>query len=373
MTPIRTQVREAVRRAWDRAIADGTLPPLPDDAARPAVEVEHPAEPGARRLREQPRDEARPAVPDGAARDRRGPPDGARRDRASDDPASTPIASAEVAPPGFLNLRLDRPRRSRRSSPAILREPAAWGRVEPRPRASSTSSSCRPTRPGPLHIGNARGAFVGDLLSRVLEAGGQQVTREYYFNDSGGQILNLGASVAALRRGEPVPEDGYKGDYVARARRRGARRRLGRGERPGTPTPPAIVGHWAAGRVREGIEASLTRARRPVRRLDERGSAPRGGLGRPRGRAAARARPRLRAGRRDLVPLDRVRRRQGPGHHPLQRRADLLRRRHRLRRPRSSAAASTTSSTSGAPTTTGRWPGSGTRPRPWATTRTRSR
>ena len=48
---------------------------------------------------------------------------------------------------------------------------------------------------------------IGDLLSRVLEAGGQRVTREYYFNDSGGQIRNLGASVAALRRGEPVPEE----------------------------------------------------------------------------------------------------------------------------------------------------------------------
>ena len=69
--------------------------------------------------------------------------------------------------------------------------------------------SANPT--GPLHIGNARGAFIGDLLSRVLEAGGQQVTREYYFNDSGAQIGNLGASVAALKRGEPVPEDGYHG------------------------------------------------------------------------------------------------------------------------------------------------------------------
>ena len=72
--------------------------------------------------------------------------------------------------------------------------------------------SANPT--GPLTIGNARGAFIGDLLSRVLEAGGQRVTREYYFNDSGGQIDNLGASVAALRRGEPVPDDGYQGAYV---------------------------------------------------------------------------------------------------------------------------------------------------------------
>jgi hypothetical protein len=62
---------------------------------------------------------------------------------------------------------------------------------------------------------HARGAFVGDLLSRVLEAGGQRVTREYYFNDSGTQVRNLGASVLAIREGQAIPEDGYHGDYVA--------------------------------------------------------------------------------------------------------------------------------------------------------------
>jgi arginyl-tRNA synthetase len=91
----------------------------------------------------------------------------------------------------------------------------------------------------------------------VLEAGGQRVTREYYFNDSGGQIRNLGASVAALRRGDPVPEDGYKGEYVHDL--------VGvlpddvwtAATTPGADTD-GIVGHWAAGRVREGIEESLT-------------------------------------------------------------------------------------------------------------------
>jgi arginyl-tRNA synthetase len=89
-----------------------------------------------------------------------------------------------------------------------------------------------------------------------LAAGGQQVTREYYFNDSGGQIDNLGASVVALRRGEPVPEDGYQGAYVtdlaaalpddvwAEATADGA-------------DAAAIVGRWAAGEVRAGIESSL--------------------------------------------------------------------------------------------------------------------
>jgi arginyl-tRNA synthetase len=116
--------------------------------------------------------------------------------------------------------------------------------------------SANPT--GPLTIGNARGAFIGDLLSRLLEAGGQQVTREYYFNDAGGQLDNLGASVLAVRRGEPIPEDGYHGAYV---------------EALATSVPdavwteataegangPYVLGRWAGAQVRAGIEASLDR------------------------------------------------------------------------------------------------------------------
>ena len=171
--------------------------------------------PGARRLRDEPRDEAGPAVSDGAARDR----DGARRCAAAKLAApgrpTPPIAAAESARPGSSTCAspIDALERRRR------RDPRATRRLGPRRRLAAPRVvnvefvSANPT--GPLHIGNARGAFVGDLLCRVLEAGGQRVTREYYFNDSGGQIRNLGASVVALRRGEPVPEDGYKGDYVA--------------------------------------------------------------------------------------------------------------------------------------------------------------
>jgi arginyl-tRNA synthetase len=116
--------------------------------------------------------------------------------------------------------------------------------------------SANPT--GPLTIGNARGAFIGDLLSRVLEAGGQRVTREYYFNDVGGQIPNLGASIVALRRGEPVPDDGYHGDYVEDLARKIPEEIWAQVTEPNAD-PSAIVGHWAAGVVREGIEASLER------------------------------------------------------------------------------------------------------------------
>jgi arginyl-tRNA synthetase len=114
--------------------------------------------------------------------------------------------------------------------------------------------SANPT--GPLHIGNARGAFVGDLLSRVLEAGGHRVTREYYFNDFGTQVRNLGGSVLAIRQGTELPEDGYHGEYVHELA----------AEIPGAiwaeATAPdadaaSVLGGWASERVRAGIEASL--------------------------------------------------------------------------------------------------------------------
>jgi arginyl-tRNA synthetase len=82
------------------------------------------------------------------------------------------------------------------------------------------------------------------------------VTREYYFNDSGGQIRVLGASVAALRRGGPVPEDGYKGDYVGDLSSELPADVWARATAPDADTD-GMVGHWAAGRVREGIERSL--------------------------------------------------------------------------------------------------------------------
>ena len=209
--PLRTQVRHAVERAWALAIEDGSLAALEADA-RPAIEVERPTDADhgdfstnlAMKL-------ARPY--------RRPPLELATllaaklvRDASSAQNAS-PVEAAEVAPPGFLNVRL-RATALEAIVDGILSDPDRWGRVEPisARRVNVEFVSANPT--GPLTIGNARGAFIGDLLSRVLEAGGQEVTREYYFNDSGGQIDQLGASVAALRRGEPVPDDGYRGDYV---------------------------------------------------------------------------------------------------------------------------------------------------------------
>jgi arginyl-tRNA synthetase len=173
--------------------------------------------------------------------------------------ATPAVAEAHAAAPGFVNLRLadsavetllDRARR----------DPAAWGRGDataatPGRHVNVEFVSANPT--GPLTVGNARGAFVGDLLARVLEAGGQRVTREYYFNDSGAQVRNLGASVLALREGREIPEDGYHGDYIAE---------IASALPDGIAAPEPgddderrawAVGRWASARIREGIEASL--------------------------------------------------------------------------------------------------------------------
>ena len=73
--------------------------------------------------------------------------------------------------------------------------------------------SANPT--GPLTAASGRHAAFGDALARILELAGNTVQREYYFNDSGGQVQRLGASILARARGEEPPEDGYQGDYVA--------------------------------------------------------------------------------------------------------------------------------------------------------------
>ena len=252
---IRDQARQAVERAWLRAVAQGRLPARSDDAPPPAVEIDRPANSDhgdlatnlamklARPLRLAPLAIATAIAAELDA-------------EASADPASTPVDRAVVAPPGFINLHLSDAALERMIG-TVLTAPTEWGRS-----ASPTDArvvnvefvSANPT--GPLHVGNARGAFVGDLLCRVLEAGGQRVTREYYFNDSGGQISILGASVAALHRGEPLPEDGYKGDYVAELSATLPADVWATATAAGADTAD-VVGRWAAGRVREAIERSL--------------------------------------------------------------------------------------------------------------------
>ncbi len=247
LATVRTQVRAAIEHALRAALETGALPAPEGDV--PPVEVERPANPDhgdlasniamklARPLRRSPM-----AIAEVIA-------------AALRESTELPLTSVDVAAPGFLNLRLG-DAVLERTIDAVLADPASWGRVQPiRPRRVNVEFvSANPT--GPLTIGNARGAFVGDLLCRVLEAGGQTVTREYYFNDSGAQIDKLGASVLALREGAAIPEDGYHGDYVVTLAAQVPDDVWAAANGPGADGA-AVLGNWAAGRVRGGIEASL--------------------------------------------------------------------------------------------------------------------
>jgi arginyl-tRNA synthetase len=124
------------------------------------------------------------------------------------------IASAEVAGPGFINIRLDAAAAGALARTIVEQGPAYGhgdslsGRV-----INLEFVSANPT--GPLHIGHTRWAALGDSIGRVLRAAGARVANEYYINDAGNQMDNFGASVIAAAKGEPTPENGYPGQYIA--------------------------------------------------------------------------------------------------------------------------------------------------------------
>ena len=132
-------------------------------------------------------------------------------------PASSFLAKAEVAGPGFINLWTTEDWLYD-ALKEIVRDGDRYGAGEPTGRRVQVEFvSANPT--GPLTIGHARNAAIGDALSRVLAFVGNDVEREYYFNDAGGQMDRFGASVEArylqlLDRDVEVPEDGYHGEYV---------------------------------------------------------------------------------------------------------------------------------------------------------------
>jgi arginyl-tRNA synthetase len=128
------------------------------------------------------------------------------------------VAKAEVAGPGFINFTVRR-ERWLAALADLLAQDAAYGRSDlGRGRKVQVEFvSANPT--GPLHLGHGRGAAVGDILCRILEATGHRVSREFYINDAGNQIQTLARSVLARAReilgGDGAfPENGYKGEYI---------------------------------------------------------------------------------------------------------------------------------------------------------------
>jgi arginyl-tRNA synthetase len=132
-------------------------------------------------------------------------------------PSADFVEKVEVAGPGFLNFWV-----TDDWLHAVLREIEfrghGYGRAEPNgKRIQVEFVSANPT--GPLHIGHARNATLGDAIARLLGAAGWEVEREFYWNDAGGQMDRFGASVEArylqlVGRAAEVPEDGYHGDYI---------------------------------------------------------------------------------------------------------------------------------------------------------------
>jgi arginyl-tRNA synthetase len=119
----------------------------------------------------------------------------------------------EVAGPGFLNLFLtDDWLLGALAEALAASETFGAGGAGVAERILIEFVSANPT--GPMHVGHARNAAYGDALARVLGFHGHEVAREFYVNDAGSQVRKLGESVQALARGEPVPDDGYRGAYV---------------------------------------------------------------------------------------------------------------------------------------------------------------
>jgi len=149
------------------------------------------------------------------------------------------VERAEVAGPGFVNLFLGDAWFADALA-VVLAEGDRFGggSADPRARYQVEMVSANPT--GPLHVAHGRNGAYGDSVARLLEFAGNDVSREYYYNDSGGQMDRFRASVEAIRRGEEPPADGYQGDYV---------RELA--AQPGDPVPEML----------HRIEASLERFR----------------------------------------------------------------------------------------------------------------
>ena len=142
-------------------------------------------------------------------------------------PQDNDIDRVEVAGPGFINFFISHSARDALIA-KILEEGDRWG-LSAKPKAEKTASgrpakaqiefvSANPT--GPLHIGHGRGAALGASLTRILQAAGWTVEREYYLNDAGRQIDILALSVwlrsqQRSEAGQPLPAGCYQGGYIA--------------------------------------------------------------------------------------------------------------------------------------------------------------
>ncbi len=124
------------------------------------------------------------------------------------------IADVSVAGPGFINLRVAAAAQGEVAR-AIVTAGSSYGDMDALAgsKVNLEFVSANPT--GPVTLASARWAAMGDSLARIMQSCGADVTREYYFNDAGAQIDTFSASLLAIVRRQPTPEDGYSGAYMA--------------------------------------------------------------------------------------------------------------------------------------------------------------
>ncbi|HQC17886.1 MAG TPA: arginine--tRNA ligase [Smithella sp.] len=128
------------------------------------------------------------------------------------------IEKAQIAGPGFINFFL-KENVWHRAMKVIEEQNDRYGRLDSGQGKNVQVEFVSANPTGPLHIGHARGAVVGDVIAGLLHAAGYNVSREYYINDAGNQMNNLGRSVLLRYReicGHPIefPENCYQGDYI---------------------------------------------------------------------------------------------------------------------------------------------------------------
>ena len=123
------------------------------------------------------------------------------------------VSAVDIAGPGFINITLNRATQAELVR-TILTKKKEYGRGKALHGVAINLEFISANPTGPLHLGHTRWAAVGDALGRVLSAAGAAVTREFYINDRGRQMDLFGLSVQAAATGQPIPEDGYQGNYI---------------------------------------------------------------------------------------------------------------------------------------------------------------
>ncbi len=180
-------------------------------------------------------------------------------------PTAAFIGEIEVAPPGYINFSLDEAWLARQV-PVILDAGEQWGNLAlgEGARVQVEFVSANPT--GPITIGSARNAVIGDALASVLEAAGYVVEREYYVNDAGSKVRNFGGSIfsryaALFGEHVPFPEDGYPGAYVTELAER-AKAEMGCAYLEMDPADARrALGRWGIDRIIEGVREDMTQLR----------------------------------------------------------------------------------------------------------------